>query len=154
MFNEEDGRALVRWYEGLALQDVRYNSKALLEIAHRAMLDEEFRRRLLDDTQAVLLEIQKKLGDFPKGFTLKFLENTKETVNVVLPHRAGEATYRPTPLRDLLHSRTSEQEPGHIQWFHDDWSDNDPNDRDPPITLPVPEPGLPDGGGGPPGGPI
>jgi hypothetical protein len=135
--NEKYGRLLVHWYESLALQDVRYYSKAVIELAHHAMVDEKFRRRLVDDTQTVLRELQDKLGDLPRDVTLKFLENTKDTLNVVLPPRAEEMDDRPTPLRELLRSRTSEPIPTE-GLFRDDFDFGGHGDselQDPPITL-------------------
>jgi hypothetical protein len=102
--SEEDRRILRLWRESLILQDPRYDSKAVLKLAARAMADEEFRSRLVNETDKVLEELYK-----PEGTTLKFYDNTADTLNVVLPPRAGQMSGRPIAFREILRSRTSSE---------------------------------------------
>jgi hypothetical protein len=108
VLNEDDKRVLRYWRESLTPLDPRYRLKSLLTLAHQAMIDEAFRSRLISETQAVLGEFQPHLIDLPKGVKLAFFENTKDTLNVVLPPRAGEMAYRSKALREILRSRTSD----------------------------------------------
>jgi hypothetical protein len=52
-----------------------------------AMRSEPFRRKLLDDPQAVLTEFGMVL---PAGMSVKFLENTEDTIHIVIPPYVGE----------------------------------------------------------------
>jgi hypothetical protein len=124
VLSEEDERLLHLWRESLVLQDPRYKSKVLLKFAAITMADEEFRSRLVNDTEAVLHEFQSKV-DWPEGLTLRFLENTQDTLNVVLPPRSGEMSDQPVALREVLRSRTTAWTDG---LFRDDF---DPGDFDP-----------------------
>jgi hypothetical protein len=130
---EDDRSALRLWRESLALLDERYHDKALLKLVARAMVDDEFRSRLVDDTDAVLGELELKL---PNGMRVRFLANTPTTVNVVLPPGAGEMEKRPRALRDALRSRTSGEA---LAFFEDDFWDDDPDEADgtPPIVVPA-----------------
>src|SRR5262245_10821399 len=78
VLSDEDKRVLRNWRDSLTLQDPRYHSKGILQVAQRAMSDEEFRTRLLNDTQALLRELQPKA--LPPGVTLMFLENTRNAL--------------------------------------------------------------------------
>ena len=143
--NEEDEQVLRTWRENLVLQDPRYKSKVLLKFAALAMVDEQFRSRLLNDTEAVLGELRSK-ADLPEGVTVRFFDNTPGTLNVVLPPRAGEMSSRPAPLREQLRSRTADS----VGFFSDDFNignfdsidmfgDDDDKDHPPtpPRTLPL-----------------
>ena len=129
LLNDEDQRVLRHWRESLTLQDIRYGGKGLLLLAHWAMVDSEFRSRLVNDTDAFLRELQLKLNDLPEGVTLTFLENTKSTLNVVLPPPAGEMAYRSPTLREVLRSRTTPE----TRWFQDDFDMGDLGDAKGPM---------------------
>jgi hypothetical protein len=117
--SEDDRNVLRLWHD-----------KVLLALVARSMVDDAFRARLVDDTDAVLAEIEPGL---PAGLDVTFLANTPTTVNVVLPPRAGEVENRSGALRDALRSRTS----GDALFFlADDWNISDPGGADPPIFLP------------------
>ena len=112
--SEDDQNALRLWRESLSLLDMRYHSKVLLKLVARAMADDEFRSRLVNDTDAVLAELEPGLSD---GTDIRFLENSPTMLNVVLPPRAGEMEKRPVALRDALRSRTAEG----LVLFEDEW---------------------------------
>jgi hypothetical protein len=103
---DEDQRVLHLWQENLILQDERYDSKALLMVVAMAMSDEKVRYQLTTEGEAVLDKFRSS-PDWPAGVTVKFFENTPDTLNVVLPPRAGEMAKRPVSLREILTSRTS-----------------------------------------------
>lgn len=135
--DDGDWRVLRLWRESLVVQDPRYNSKILLKLVALAMADEQFRSRLINDTEGVLRDLHVN-SDLPEGVTLRFLENTQNTLNVVLPPRAGELSNRATALREALRSRTSST----MALFKDDFDIGnfdsfdlfgDPEERDPPI---------------------
>ena len=84
------------WRENLIVMDSRYKSKVLLKFAVLAMVDEQFRYRLVNDTEAVLGELRSQ-ADLPEGVTVKFFDNTPGTLNVVLPPRAGEISSLSAP---------------------------------------------------------
>jgi hypothetical protein len=125
VLNDEDQRVLRVWRDGLVLQDPRLENKGVLKLAAIAMLDEDFRSRLVNDTEDVLKDIRSQLG-IPESVTLKFFDITKDTVNIVLPPRAGSMASRPKPLRDVLKSRTAAQ-----SFFQDDFDLGDLGDSGP-----------------------
>jgi hypothetical protein len=131
--SEDDRSALRLWRESLTMLDGRYHDKVLLKLVARAMVDNEFRSRLVNDTDAVLGELELKLLD---GMDVRFLANTPTTVNVVLPPGAGEMEKRPMALRDALRSRTSGDA---LAFLEDDFSDQDDTGGDgtPPIVVPA-----------------
>jgi hypothetical protein len=122
-----DAKVLLRmWKESLVMQDTRYRAKALLRLAALSMVSEEYRTRLVNDTQAVLNEMR-LLDDLPMGVTLRFHENTAETLHVVLPPRRQELDSRPPRFRELLRSRTSENSFLLDDVDLGDWTDLIPN---------------------------
>ncbi len=122
-----EAKLLLRlWKESLVMQDTRYRAKALLRLAALAMTSEEYRARLVGDTQAVLSEMR-LLDDLPEGVTLKFYDNTSDTLHVVLPPRTQELHDRPLPFRELLRSRTSQDSFLLDDIDLGDWSDLIPN---------------------------
>ncbi len=120
--SEDDQNMLRAWYEHLILLDPRYSDKRVRTIAARAMVDDEFRRRLVGDTGSAVEEEPEP----PDRFDVRFLANTRRTLNIVLPPRAGATGNLPTALRDTLRSRTSET----AGLFQDDWFDSDPDTND------------------------
>jgi hypothetical protein len=52
-----------------------------------AVRAEPFRRKLLDDPEAVLSDFGMVL---PSGMTIRFLENTEDTIHIVIPPYVGE----------------------------------------------------------------
>ena len=103
--SDDDQRLLALWRESLILQDPRYKSKVVLKFAALAMEDDGFRRRLLYETEDVLRDFR-SMVDWPEGMPLRFPANPEDTLNVVLPPRAGTMGARPAALRDALRSRT------------------------------------------------
>jgi hypothetical protein len=126
----DDDRNLLRlWRDSQTFLDQRYRSKELLKLVARAMTDEEFRARLVDDTAGVA-------GPGGPAETVRFFANTPTTLNVVLPPPAGEAATRSGALRDALRSRTS----GDALFFlEDDWNISDPDTKDGTIVVIPPE---------------
>ncbi|MFG2987420.1 hypothetical protein ACGFYQ_40435 [Streptomyces sp. NPDC048258] len=126
--NDDDALALRNWFDGLSWQDPRYDSKFLLKLAALSMGSDEMRRRLLNDTDNLVSEVRshsdraKAVKSDPlEGVTLRFWENTPDTLHIVLPPRAGAASELPERLQNALRSRTSlPRESGHIR---DDASD-------------------------------
>lgn len=117
---EDELGTLRLWKEFLRSQDQRYGNKGLLKVVASAMGNNEFRSRLLLDPESILREVS-SVYDLPEGVTLRFHENTPDTLHVVLPPLAGEQS---SALRDLLRSRTSSD----LHFFQDDidlgdWTD-------------------------------
>jgi hypothetical protein len=107
LLNDDDRRVIVAWRENLALLDPRYGGKGLLALAALSMANDEIRSRLLtDDLYGVLEKAPALAAELPRGVTLRFFENTSNSLNVVLPPRTGEMSRRPARLRNLLRSRT------------------------------------------------
>lgn len=119
--SDDDKNVLRHWHDSLGVLDSRYGEKGVLQLAHQAMLDEQFRSRLVGDTEALLGELQSKLDPLPEGVKLRFFANTPDTLNVVLPPEAGEMEKRPVELRERLSSRTSEA----VALFRDDFDIGD-----------------------------
>ncbi len=128
--SDEDEQVFRDWLESLLLQDPRYDSKAIVVLAREAIVDVDLRSRLVDDPEECLRALGAKVS-LPEGFRVNFLENTKNTLNVVLPPRAGTMSdrfgpadnpesYRSMALRERLASRTSG-----FPLFHDDWNLSD-----------------------------
>jgi hypothetical protein len=132
--SEEDQRALRLWRENVSILDPRYHGKWLLMLVARAVQDEEFRDRLVNDTEAILSECG---VDFPDGIEVRFFDNTPTSVNVVLPPPAGEMEKRPVALRDSLRSRSAEG----FFLFKDDWNFGDTGTKD--SIFPPPHPPWP-----------
>lgn len=143
--SEDDRNVLRMWRESLSLLDARYDDKALLKLVARSMVDDQFRSRLVGDTDAVLAEVGLGLAD---TMHVAFFANTPTTLNVVLPPRAGELEDGSGALREALRSRTSED--AVFSGGGDDWNISDPGGSDPPIFLPPEDdagaPKPPDGG--------
>jgi hypothetical protein len=106
LLNDDDRRMLVAWRDSVMLQDPRYGGKGLLALAALSMANDVVRSRLLTDVASVLEEAPALAAELPSGVTLRFFENTGDSLHVVLPPRSGETSRRPAPLRDLLRSRT------------------------------------------------
>jgi hypothetical protein len=139
--DEEDRSVLRLWRESLSLLDPRYESKVLLKLVALAMTDEQIRSRLIYDTESFLGELQtERQSNFdlqlPEVTTLRFLENTQDTLNVILPPRAGGMMYSPSgqlgyrspERREALRSRTSSALP---RIFMDDYDVGDLHDTHP-----------------------
>jgi hypothetical protein len=126
--NAKDERIWRLWMQGIALTDYRSHGKAVAWLARLAMIDEEFRHRLINDTHSALSELPSDLK-LPEGMTVRFLENTQDTLNIVLPPQAGGITYEQPEFHDELESRTSDGFP----IFHDNFDigpGKDPDFRD------------------------
>ena len=118
MLNDDDRRLILDWRESLTLQDPRYEGKGLLALAVLSMVNEDVRYRLVhDDLEGVLRQAPAIRAQLPEGVTLRFFENTDETLNVVLLPRSGEMGRRSTALRDMLRSRTATG-----SFFQDDYN--------------------------------
>jgi hypothetical protein len=105
--NAEDQGALRRWREALILQDSRCEHKGLLKLVVLAMTDEQFRQSLVNDRSAALAKFLGSGLTLPADITFNFYENTRDTVNIVLPPRAGAMKQRTPALRDVLRSGTA-----------------------------------------------
>lgn len=131
--NADDWRGLRHWYTSLAMQDPRLEeAKGLLKLVTLAMANDDLRSRLVHDTESVLNEFRAKLP-LPDGVTLRFWENTSDTLHIVLPPRAGETSKRSAELRELLRSRTTPIVRGDVSgggggYFGDDWAPPDVGD--------------------------
>lgn len=102
----EAERQLRNWRITMWELDRRYGDKGVLTVAGRAMVDEEFRTGLLTDSERVLTEFKSTvpLPEYPK---LKFVENTPETLTVILPPRVDEMKEQSHELDAYLESRTT-----------------------------------------------
>jgi hypothetical protein len=120
--SEEEEEILRNWWEALLAHDVRLSSKKLiLKLAARSMADPEFRARLVNDFAGVRAEMKPAYAEaeLPAGVTLNFLENTEQTLNIVLPRPIDAVPQADRPaLRDLLRSRTAAER---SSFFQDDF---------------------------------
>ena len=139
--DEEDRSVLRLWRESLSLLDPRYESKGLLKLVALAMVDEQIRSRLINDSEGVLRELQTERQsnvdlELSEVTNLWFLENSQDTLNVLLPPRAGGLTYSPSgqmgyrspERREALRSRTSSEQ---LRIFMDDYDVGDFHDTHP-----------------------
>lgn len=124
--NKDDQTTLRHWYQSLVVQDPRYSNKFLFKLVALAMGHDETRWRLVNDTQAVLTEARSQmqpamgtLADRLEGVTVRFWDNTPDTLHIVLPPRAGVTSKFPEHLRNALYSRTSTARESH--WGNDNW---------------------------------
>ncbi|WP_248959144.1 hypothetical protein [Sphaerisporangium perillae] len=144
-FGDEDERLFRLWFESLVLQDKRYLNKGLAVLARMAMADEEFRARLVDDPDGALHGLRERLR-LPAGVKLNFFDNTHDSLNLVLPPRAGDVRNRTHALREILRSRTTESDAFLSDDFdfyfntHSGGGPLDPESADPPIFLGPDEP--------------
>ncbi|MFG6200023.1 hypothetical protein [Nonomuraea sp. JJY05] len=126
--NEDDALALRNWFDSLSWQDPRYDNKFLLKLAALATGNDEIRQRLINDTDNLIREVRSSFyraedvrPDPLEGVSVRFWENTPDTLHIVLPPRAGMAGELPERMRNALRSRTAlPRESGHI---NDDASD-------------------------------
>ncbi|MFD8686319.1 hypothetical protein [Streptomyces sp. NPDC059651] len=132
--NGDDVRGLRHWYTSLTFQDPRFeDGKGLLKLAALTMVHDDLRSRLVHDTESVLREFRTKLP-LPEGVTLRFWENTSDTLHIVLPPRAGEMSERHPEVREVLRSRTQRDsaltrgDTGGGSYFGDDWAPADVGD--------------------------
>jgi hypothetical protein len=135
--NPEDERLWRLWVQGVAMSDYRNHSKAISWLARLAMSDAEFRDALINDTGNAVSRLPSDLH-LPEGWTYRFVENTPDTVTIVLPPRAQDAANRMPLFRDELESRTADGFP----IFHDDINigpGKDPDFRDIVILNVAPE---------------
>ncbi len=119
---EADQNLLHAWFEQLILLDPRYDDKRVRRIGARAMVDDEFRCRLVDGTGTA----NDEESESPDRIGVRFFANTPTTLSIVLPPKAGASENFPARLRDALVSRTSNS----TSLFGDDWWDNDPDHAD------------------------
>jgi hypothetical protein len=129
LLGEDVALTLRDWRASLALLDHRYEDKGLLTLIALAMSDERLRYRLIHETEDVLNEVRSSNEHgtrvpLPEGFTLKFFDNTSDTLHVVLPPQLRETRARTPVMRELLRSRTELF--GCL--FNDDWNTTDLRD--------------------------
>lgn len=100
----EAQRQLRNWQFTMWELDSRYDDKALLVLAAIAMADPEYRARLIADPYSVMSElgITTELGE---NTTLRFVENTADSLTVILPPSADQQETRPAELEEYLDSR-------------------------------------------------
>jgi hypothetical protein len=111
--SDDDLRVLRDWQTNLIVQDDRYDSKLLLSLAARSMVDPAFRERLVSNTAAVLADLQERSNwHIPDGLEILVFENTPERLVVVLPPPTGQLQSRPSALVEFLRSRTDTVEAG------------------------------------------
>jgi hypothetical protein len=120
--SEEDEQLLAYWWQALLMQDGRcMDKKLILKMAARSMLDPQFRAGLVSDSERMLSELLPEDADLPSGVTLRFLENTEQVLNIILPRAMeGVAPADRPALRELLKSRTSDDS----SFFRDDFTDH------------------------------
>ncbi|MFF2012364.1 hypothetical protein ACFVWY_25220 [Streptomyces sp. NPDC058195] len=123
--DESDMLALRSWFDGLLWQDPRYNDKVFLKLAALAMHNDEMRQRLINEPESLVQEVRSHYdrsktswADPLESVTVRFWENTPDTLHVVLPPKAGYASMLPERLQDTLRSRTSLARESHGR---DDW---------------------------------
>lgn len=100
----EAQRQLRNWRFTMWELDSRYDDKALLVLAAVAMADPEYRARLITDPYSVMTElgITTELGE---NTTLRFVENTADSLTVILPPSVDQEDARPAQLEEYLDSR-------------------------------------------------
>lgn len=118
----EDEQLLMQWWQSQVAHDERLRDrKVVLKLVGRAMIDPEFRRALVADGERALADLVPEGDALPAGVRLNFLENTPDTVNIVLPQRVEDASEQHRPLlRELLRSRTADES----TFFQDDFRDH------------------------------
>jgi Nitrile hydratase, alpha chain len=92
--DDSDRVALRAWH--LAQYGV-LRQKAFVQIVGSALADSGFRARLLAEPKKMLKHFDVKL---PRGVEIKVVENTGETVYLVLPHRSKAASEKRGDLTD------------------------------------------------------
>lgn len=102
--SDDAQRRLRDWQITLWELDSRYGDKGLLALAAISLADEESRARLITDPQNVIAELGITL-ELPESTTVRFVENTPNTLTVILPPRAAEEEARPAELDQYLESR-------------------------------------------------
>ncbi|PZG14829.1 hypothetical protein C1I95_20875 [Micromonospora craterilacus] len=102
--SDDAHRQLRDWRVTLWELDRRYEDKGLLALAAMSLADEEIRARLIRDPQSVMAELGITL-QLPEHTTVRFVENTQDTLTVILPARLAEREQRPAGLDVHLASR-------------------------------------------------
>src|SRR5262245_44182619 len=102
--SEDAQRRLQEWRITLWELDSRYEDKGLLMLAAAAMADPEYRARLIADPRSAMAELGVTVG-FGEYTALRFIENSADSLTVILPPLAAEEA-RPTSVEAYLASRT------------------------------------------------
>ncbi|WP_055625347.1 nitrile hydratase subunit alpha [Streptomyces sp. JHA19] len=102
--SEEERQQLRDWRVTLWELDPRYGDKKLLVLAGMSLANEEIRAKLIADPQSVMAEFGIALN-LLESTTVRFVENTADTLTVILPARPAELEDRPESLNSYLESR-------------------------------------------------
>src|SRR5690242_2722674 len=74
----EDERTWRLWVQGVAMSEYRNHSKAIAWLARLAMIDDDFRDELINDTENAMNQRPTGLP-LPEGpWTYRFIENTQD----------------------------------------------------------------------------
>ncbi|MFE7332693.1 hypothetical protein ACFU8W_49315 [Streptomyces sp. NPDC057565] len=107
--SEEERQQLRDWRVTLWELDPRYGDKKLLVLAAMSLADEDIRAKLIADPQSAMAEFGITL-DLLESTTVRFVENTADTLTVILPDGPAELEDRPANLDAYLKSRLTKVE--------------------------------------------
>jgi hypothetical protein len=124
---EEDRNILRNWRDSLITLDPRYHDKRLASAVARSLVNEDFRRELVEATK----DAREDEATSQEGTVVRFHVNTPGMLHVILPPTAAEIESRISPIGESLRSRTSDAS----NTSTDDWNIGDPA-TDPPILSP------------------
>jgi hypothetical protein len=102
----EDKRLLSLLRLMAQLVDPRYELKSIRLLVARAFVDQEFRSRLTEDTEAILSQLRGH-SDCPENLRVHFVENSAYDLTVVLPRPSAALSEKSRTIRDSIVSRTS-----------------------------------------------
>ena len=86
--------------------DRRYELKSIRLLVARALVDPEFRSRLVGDTDEILSELRGH-SDLPENLRVRCVENSTHDLTIVLPPPSAALSEKSRTIRDFIVSRTS-----------------------------------------------
>ena len=104
--SEEDRRLLTMLGLMGQLVDPRYATKGVTALVARALVDPDFRARLLANADEAAAELRGR-AELPEGVYLRVVENSPQELTIVLPPPSQELNERSRTVRDFVFSRTS-----------------------------------------------
>ncbi len=102
----EDERLLTLFRLNGEVVDPRYELKAIRLLVAWALVDPEFRSRLIGDADSILSQLQ-GYSDLPENLRVRFVENSPGELTVVLPPPSAALDEKSRKIGDLIVSRTS-----------------------------------------------
>ena len=104
--SEDDRRLLTLLRVHGETVDPRYEMKGIRLLVGRSLVDPAFRAKALADADAALDELRGHI-ELPEGVSIRCVENTEDTLTIVLPPLPEKMDEKSRRIRDMIFSRTA-----------------------------------------------